>query len=152
MAVPTDQGFAISQPTIFRWWKDQRENRTIQNEVQGLIQGHVQRWVLGQKNDIDIGYTNGYTVGIYWRYNIMASIKTAISIEKPVFEQINILAKNLKISRSRLFALAVEEFMQRHKNTELLETLNKVYNDLPESETILPGMRSKHYEMVKDKW
>ncbi len=121
-------------------------------EVHGLIQGHVQRWVLGQKNDIDIGHTNGYTIDIYWRYDIMASIKTAISIEKPIFEQINILAKNLKISRSRLFALAVEEFMQRHKNTELLETLNKVYNDLPESETILPGMRSKHYEMVKDKW
>ena len=83
----------------------------------------------------------------------MASIKTAISIEKPIFEQINILAKNLKISRSRLFALAVEEFIQRHKNSELFETLNKVYSDLPESETIfLPRMRSKHYEMVKDKW
>ena len=108
--------------------------------------------MLDQKNCIDIGHTNGYTIDIYWRYNIMASIKTAISIEKPLFEQINILARDLKISRSRLFALAVEEFIQRHKNSDLLETLNKVYSDLPESETILPGMRSKHYEMVKDKW
>lgn len=42
-AALTDQGFAISQPTISRWWKDQRENPTIQNEVQELIQEHIKK-------------------------------------------------------------------------------------------------------------
>jgi metal-responsive CopG/Arc/MetJ family transcriptional regulator len=82
----------------------------------------------------------------------MASIKTAISIEKPIFEQMNILAKDLNISRSRVFALAAEEFIQRRKNSELLESLNKAYGDLSESEPIVPRMRSRHYKMVKDQW
>lgn len=42
-AALTTQGFAISQPTISRWWKDQRENPTIQNEVQELIQDHIKK-------------------------------------------------------------------------------------------------------------
>ncbi len=82
----------------------------------------------------------------------MANIKTAISIEKPIFEQMNILAKDLNISRSHAFALAAEEFIQRHKNIELLASLNKAYGDLSESEPIVPKMRSRHYKMVKDQW
>ena len=82
----------------------------------------------------------------------MANIKTAISIEKPIFEQMNVLAKDLNISRSRVFALAAQEFIQRHKNIELLKSLNEVYDDLPESEPIVSKMRSRHYKMVKDLW
>lgn len=82
----------------------------------------------------------------------MANIKTAISIEKPIFEQMNVLAKDLNISRSRLFALAAQEFIQRHKNIELLRLLNEAYDDLPESESMVSKMRSRHYNMVKNKW
>jgi len=82
----------------------------------------------------------------------MPNIKTAISIEKPIFEQIDVLAKNLKISRSRLFVLAAQEFIQRHKNIELLQSLNEAYDDLPESEPIVSKMRSTHYKMVKEQW
>jgi predicted DNA-binding ribbon-helix-helix protein len=82
----------------------------------------------------------------------MANIKTAISIEKPIFEQMNVLAKDLNISRSRLFALAAQEFIQRHKNIELLQLLNEAYNDLPESEPIVSKMRPSHYNMVKNQW
>jgi len=82
----------------------------------------------------------------------MANIKTAISIEKPIFEQMNILAKDLNISRSRLFALAAQEFLQRHKNIKLLQSLNDAYDDLPESEPIVSKMRPRHYKMVKEQW
>ncbi|MGD8449416.1 MAG: CopG family transcriptional regulator [Desulfobacterales bacterium] len=82
----------------------------------------------------------------------MPNIKTAISIEKPIFEQIDVLAKQLKISRSRLFALAAQEFIQRHQNIELLKSLNDAYNDIPESEPIVAKMRSTHYNMLKDQW
>ncbi len=82
----------------------------------------------------------------------MANIKTAISIEKPIFEQMNVLAKDLNISRSRVFALAAQEFIQRHKNIELLKLLNEACDDLPESEPIVSRMRSRHYKMVKDLW
>ena len=82
----------------------------------------------------------------------MPNIKTAISIEKPIFEKMDVLAKNLKISRSRVFALAAQEFIKRHNNIELLKSLNDAYDDLPESEPIVAKMRSSHYKMVKDQW
>ena len=82
----------------------------------------------------------------------MPNIKTAISIEKPIFEKMDVLAKNLKISRSRVFALAAQEFIKRHNNIELLKSLNDAFDDLPESEPIVAEMRSGHYKMVKDQW
>ena len=83
----------------------------------------------------------------------MANIKTAISIDKPIFDQMNDLAKNLNISRSRLFAIAAQEFIQRHTNMELLQAINDAYDDLPDVEiNIVDKMRPRHLEMVKDQW
>jgi len=82
----------------------------------------------------------------------MPNVKTAISIEKPIFEQMDVLAKNLKVSRSRLFAMAAREFIQRHNNMELLKLLNEAYGDVFESEPIVDMMRSNHYKMVEDQW
>jgi hypothetical protein len=83
----------------------------------------------------------------------MPNIKTAISIEKPIFDQVNDLAKNLNISRSRLFALAAQEFIQRHTNMELLQAINKAYDDLPDPDTkIVEKMRPRHFKMVKNQW
>jgi hypothetical protein len=84
----------------------------------------------------------------------MATIKTAISIDKPLFEQLGGLAQELKTSRSRIFTLAAMEFVQRHKNIKLLEAINAAYDDFPdERETSLnTAMRSKHLKMVKDQW
>lgn len=82
----------------------------------------------------------------------MLNIKTAISVEKPIFEQMDILAKNLKISRSRLFSIAAQEFIERHKNMEILKSLNEAYEDIPESEPIVTKMRSTHLKLLKDQW
>jgi metal-responsive CopG/Arc/MetJ family transcriptional regulator len=85
----------------------------------------------------------------------MGNIKTAISIEKPLFEQIEDLAHELNTSRSRVFALAAEEFVQRHKNQKLLEAINAAYDeDLSDAaETSRKSlMQSRHREMVKNQW
>ena len=83
----------------------------------------------------------------------MPNVKTAISIEKPVFDQVNDLAKDLNISRSRLFVLAVQEFMQRHSNRELLHAINEAYDDLPDDDQKnVAKMRPRHLKMVKDQW
>ncbi len=79
-------------------------------------------------------------------------MKTAISIEKPIFQQMDSLAKKLKISRSRLFGIAAQEFLQRNKNIDMLNSLNAAYDDLPETEPIVAKMRSTHYKIVKDQW
>jgi hypothetical protein len=83
----------------------------------------------------------------------MPNIKTAISIEKPIFDQVNDLAKNLNISRSRLFVLAAQEFIQRHANMELLQAINEAYDDLPDLDPkIVEKMRPRHLKMVKNQW
>ncbi len=82
----------------------------------------------------------------------MPNVKTAISIEKPIFEQMDILAKNLNVSRSRLFTMAAKEFIQRHHNIELLKLINAAYEDSSETEPVVAMMHSNHYRMVKDQW
>jgi metal-responsive CopG/Arc/MetJ family transcriptional regulator len=84
----------------------------------------------------------------------MATIKTAISIDKPLFEQLGDLAHEMNTSRSRIFALAATEFIQRHKNLKLLEAINAAYNNPPDENesSFNTVMRSKHLKMVKDKW
>jgi len=79
-------------------------------------------------------------------------MKTAISIEKSIFEQMDALAKKTKISRSRLFAIAAREFIQRNKDIDLLKSLNSAYKDLTETDPIVAKMRSTHYKLVKDQW
>jgi metal-responsive CopG/Arc/MetJ family transcriptional regulator len=82
----------------------------------------------------------------------MPNVKTAISIEKPIFEQMDIIAKNLNISRSRLFAMAAREFIERYNNLELLKLINEAYEDSSETEPMVTMMHSNHHRMVKDQW
>jgi hypothetical protein len=59
----------------------------------------------------------------------------------------------LNISRSRLFVIAAQEFIQRHTNIELLQAINEAYDDLPDGDTkIVDKMRPQHLKMVKDQW
>jgi metal-responsive CopG/Arc/MetJ family transcriptional regulator len=83
----------------------------------------------------------------------MPNIKTAISIEIPLFENIKIISENLSISRSKFFALAAQEFIKRHKNKEFFTAINEVYDDSQEQETELTvRMKSNHLAMVKEEW
>ena len=84
----------------------------------------------------------------------MTTIKTAISLPKSLFEQANALARELGVSRSRLFALAVEEYIQRYQNRRLLEAINVAYDDLPDPEEQgrLQEMRARHRRMVEGQW
>jgi metal-responsive CopG/Arc/MetJ family transcriptional regulator len=84
----------------------------------------------------------------------MGNIKTAISIDKPIFEQMDNLAHELNTSRSRIFALAAIEFIQRHKNQKILEDINSAYDDIPDvkEESLKSAMRARHLKMVKDQW
>jgi metal-responsive CopG/Arc/MetJ family transcriptional regulator len=84
----------------------------------------------------------------------MANVKTAISIEKPLFEKVDSLAQELNTSRSRIFAMAATEFIQRRKNQELLEAINNAYDDHSDAneESLKSVMKSRHLKMVRDQW
>jgi len=84
----------------------------------------------------------------------MRNVKTAISIDKHLFEKINNLANEMNTSRSRVFALAAEAFIRRHKNKELLDAINSAYDDVRDEKesTLTSAMRSRHRSMVQDQW
>ncbi len=82
----------------------------------------------------------------------MANIKTAISIEKRLFEEIESLAEEMAVSRSHLFTLATRDFIQHRRSQKLLDAINAAYNDLPtdEEERVSVLMKSKHRQLVKE--
>ena len=85
----------------------------------------------------------------------MPIVKTAISLPAPLFERADAFARQQQISRSQLFARAVEEFLRRHESQALLENLNRVYEDYsptPGEKEVRRLMKQKQREMVKGEW
>ncbi|MFM5998709.1 MAG: hypothetical protein ACKPCI_01460 [Dolichospermum sp.] len=84
----------------------------------------------------------------------MTSIKTAISIEESLYEEATALANAMKIPRSKLFALAMAEFLRRQKHHQLVESINEAYaDDLDESEQImLTAMRYHQGQLQEKEW
>jgi len=84
----------------------------------------------------------------------MANIKTAISIQDSLFKQADALAREMHISRSRLFGMAVEDFIQRQENQQLLEKINHAYENEPNpaEEDRLNKMRRQHRQIVDGEW
>lgn len=68
------------------------------------------------------------------------SMKTAISIPDELFESVDALAEELGVSRSELYARAVEEYVAKHRSADITAALNDVYGD--EVSGVDPGLRS----------
>ena len=58
-------------------------------------------------------------------------MKTAVSLPDPLFDAADQLAKRLGISRSELYATAIEEYLKSHRNEGVTEALNRVYREEP---------------------
>ena len=84
----------------------------------------------------------------------MTTIKTAISIDDLLFQRAEALAAELHVSRSRLFVLALEEYIQRRQNQRLFEALNEAYSEPPDEEelAVRQAMRNKHRRSVEGEW
>lgn len=84
----------------------------------------------------------------------MAHIKTAISIREPLFQQVEAIASELKISRSRVFVLAVEEFLKRYNNQQLLEEINRAHDDLPDENEELYQVKARQQQrnLLEGEW
>lgn len=73
-------------------------------------------------------------------------MKTAISIPDEIFKEIEKFAKEHNYSRSEVFAVAAREFIEKLKSRQLLELLNKVYEDIETPEdTALRKKSIRHY-------
>jgi metal-responsive CopG/Arc/MetJ family transcriptional regulator len=67
---------------------------------------------------LDNEYNSGYTF----------SMKTAISIPDKIFRSADALAKRLGVSRSELYATAVNEFLSKHRSRHVTARLDDVYS------------------------
>ena len=79
------------------------------------------------------------------------TVKTAVSLSESLFEAGESLARELKVSRSRLFAMALEDFLRRRENRRLLAEINAAYENEPDEEesTLRERMRRQHRRVVK---
>ena len=81
----------------------------------------------------------------------MSGVKTAISLDEELLIKVNRLANNLHVSRSKVFTLAVREYLKKRENQSLLVQLNEAYEDFPSEEErgISKSMRIKHNNIIE---
>jgi metal-responsive CopG/Arc/MetJ family transcriptional regulator len=61
-------------------------------------------------------------------------VKTAISIEYNLLEETGNIAQELAIPRSQFVSLALEEYIRRYKNKQLLAQINAAYAAPPDED------------------
>lgn len=64
----------------------------------------------------------------------MATVKTAISIPASLFEELEVAAKEMQLSRSEVFRRAVERFLRDRESQRMMEKLKEVYSEPPTEE------------------
>ena len=81
-------------------------------------------------------------------------MKTAISISDMLLKEADETARLMGLSRSRLFSLAVGDFLQRQRRERMLLRLNEVYANgvEPAEKRLLKGIKAKVRRTVKERW
>lgn len=85
----------------------------------------------------------------------MQNVKTAISLHKSLFEQVEKLACELNVSRSRIFVMALEQFIRDYQDRELFHQINQAVQDAPPDKMEreqLRQIRQHQRRMVKGEW
>jgi metal-responsive CopG/Arc/MetJ family transcriptional regulator len=74
-------------------------------------------------------------------------MKTAISLPDELFKAAETLAGRMGVSRSRLYANALEEYLNRHQARRVSERLDAVYG--AESSALDPSIAAAQVKVVK---
>jgi metal-responsive CopG/Arc/MetJ family transcriptional regulator len=85
----------------------------------------------------------------------MSNVKTAISLPETLFQDAEAIASKMKVSRSKLIAIALEEFLTRYHNRQLLAQINAAYDDSvveDKEQAVLRSMRRHHRRLVEGEW
>jgi metal-responsive CopG/Arc/MetJ family transcriptional regulator len=78
-------------------------------------------------------------------------MKTAISIPDRLFERAESFARQLGVSRSKLYAVAIESFLKEHERESVTAALDKVYGDRASS--LDPALaRLQAATLPRDEW
>jgi metal-responsive CopG/Arc/MetJ family transcriptional regulator len=77
-------------------------------------------------------------------------MKVAISIPDRVFEEAEVLARHLRVPRSRVYARAVEEFVEKHRGKTVREVLDAIYGK--ESVELDPVLTDLQARALRELW
>lgn len=82
---------------------------------------------------------------------ILARMKTAVSIPDSLFAAAEAAAKELRMSRSQLYATALAEYLETHQAEAVTEALDRVYEEDP------PGLdptlaKIQYRSLPRDDW
>lgn len=58
-------------------------------------------------------------------------MKTAISVPDDLFRTAEVAARRLRVSRSKLYATALADFLERQQSNAITERLNEIYKRRP---------------------
>jgi len=81
----------------------------------------------------------------------MPTVKTAISLPKPLFQRAEAVAHELQISRSQLVAKALAEFVKRYERQALIEAINRAYEEeppTPEEKDLVQAIRGQQRKLL----
>ena len=85
----------------------------------------------------------------------MSQVKTAISIDQDIFKAIDFLAKKAHISRSRLFEMAVREWVKKEKEKDITAQINRAVGNDPlshEETQQSEWMRRHQRKLAEGEW
>ncbi|MBZ5592878.1 MAG: type II toxin-antitoxin system VapB family antitoxin [Acidobacteriia bacterium] len=81
-------------------------------------------------------------------------MKTAISLDDHLLKQADQTAQQMGLSRSGLFALALQDYLRRRRQQEVAEQLNRVYSGKPDlaGRRTTARMKAKFRRTIKERW
>ena len=86
----------------------------------------------------------------------MPTVKTAISLDRELLEEIDAIARASGKPRSRVLADAAREYLHHRESQQLLNELNQVYSDEDAAEQGRTAERTlrrrRHRELVEGEW
>ena len=83
----------------------------------------------------------------------MPAVKTAISLDEKLFREAEAAAKELSVSRSELFAIALREYLKRRRDDEITARLNEVYAEPPDEDELelMAALRANNWRMEQQR-
>ena len=76
-----------------------------------------------------------------------------VKVTKSLAKKVEKTAKQMQVSSDKLVSLALEDFIERKRNKDLLKAINEAYKDEPtaEEQEEIRLMRNKSFEVL-DEW
>ena len=76
-----------------------------------------------------------------------------VKVTKTLAKKVEKTAKEMKVSSDKLVSIALEDFLERKQNKDLLKALNEAYKDEPTADEReeLRRMKNKSFEVL-DEW